>query len=69
MTGGEGMKNFKIDMRWKYSDDTVMHLATVRALLTYKDKPDLKFYQKLATEYVGTIKLMGGRSPGKTCMK
>jgi hypothetical protein len=44
MTGGKGMRNMKIDGSWNYSDDTVMHLATVRALLAYKDKADLKFY-------------------------
>ena len=44
MTGGKGMSNMKIDGSWKYSDDTVMHLATVRALLVLKDKPDLTFY-------------------------
>ena len=45
MTNGRGMSKMKIDGSWNYSDDTVMHLATVRALLTLKNsKPDLKFY-------------------------
>ena len=41
------MKNMKLGMDWKYSDDTVMHMATARGLLSSK-KIDLSFYQKMA---------------------
>ena len=70
MTKGKGMINLKLGMKWKYSDDTVMHMATARGLLCKgAEKRDLQFYQKLAKEYKATIKLMAGRAPGKTCMK
>lgn len=62
------MANFKLTMSWKYSDDTVMHLATARSLL-YSKKRDLKFWQHMAKQYKDTIALMPGRAPGKTCMK
>ena len=68
MTDGKGMANLKMTMQWRYSDDTVMHMATARALL-FSKTTDLKFYQNMATEYKATKQLMAGRAPGKTCMK
>ena len=45
ITNGRGMKNMKLGMDWKYSDDTVMHMATARGLLgkTAQNR-DLAFY-------------------------
>jgi hypothetical protein len=36
MTQGKGTAGLKVDMSWRYSDDTVMQIATVKALLDSK---------------------------------
>jgi hypothetical protein len=33
ITNNKGVKELKIDMSWRYSDDTVMHMATAKGLL------------------------------------
>lgn len=33
ITNNKGIKELKIDMSWRYSDDTVMHIATAKGLL------------------------------------
>lgn len=58
-------------MSWRYSDDTVMHMATAQALI--KEAKDLskiqRVFQSIAMEYKNCGKRMSGRAPGKTCMK
>ena len=54
----------------KISDDTVMHIATAKALLEYqKAEPGDKMYRVIARQYLDCLKDMEGRSPGKTCIK
>lgn len=61
-----GVKNIKIK-KWRHSDDTVMHIATARALVSnVKNKEDM--YLKFAQAYKDSMKDMLGRSPGLTCM-
>lgn len=33
ITNQKGIKELNINMQWKYSDDTVMHIATAQALI------------------------------------
>lgn len=53
---------------WIVSDDTVMHMATAKALLSnFKSNQDL--YQNLAKEYIKTEKLKVGRNFGNRTLK
>ena len=58
-------------MEWRYSDDTVMHIATAKALID--QKKNLNFVNKVAKQMAVQYKIsatkMAGRAPGKTCMK
>lgn len=72
MTENQGMKNFKLDLSWKYSDDTVMSIATAKALLSKSASKspsfDLNsFGQALALEYKKCN--FTHRCPGKTTIK
>jgi ADP-ribosylglycohydrolase len=50
---------------WVASDDTIMHMATARALL-HETKYDIdKIGNRLAIEYVKSFENMSGRYPGK----
>ena len=52
--------------KWMVSDDTVMHIATAKALLSdWGTHEDL--YHALAKEYRECMKDMSGRAPGITC--
>ncbi|XP_067945206.1 ADP-ribosylhydrolase ARH1-like [Watersipora subatra] len=54
---------------FRVSDDTVMHLATAKALVTHKVGAKLELlYNNLAHEYINCMKDMHGRAPGGTCM-
>ena len=72
-----GLANINI-RGWSVSDDTVMHLATMRALVqVYSDLESLKgkdqneiihkLMSVMANEYIICFRDMGGRAPGATC--
>ncbi|KAA6397023.1 MAG: putative ADP-ribosylarginine hydrolase [Streblomastix strix] len=50
------------------SDDTVMHNATARGLVTEAENID-KLFQNIHTQYCKCMKDMRGRAPGTTCTK
>jgi len=63
---------------FKVSDDTVMNLATAKAIVNYEKKKkrdraveDAKvdLYLKIAFEYIECMQDMIGRAPGGTCIK
>lgn len=58
-----------IDLKkWRVSDDTVMHAATIDALITQESNLDIEeMADQLAKEYIKCWKLMPGRGPGMTC--
>jgi hypothetical protein len=58
-------------MEWRYSDDTVMHIATAKALINQQKnlKEINKVAQQIAVDYKISGTKMAGRAPGKTCMK
>lgn len=64
------MNNFEINMGWRYSDDTAMHIGTALGLLYDVKQFDINVIEKnLAIEYVASFKNMTGRGPGKTTTK
>ncbi|CAD5112144.1 DgyrCDS1383 [Dimorphilus gyrociliatus] len=65
-----GLENLQIKLpSWMVSDDTVMHIATAKALIGNKDiTPSEKLYLKLVEEYANCMSDMNGRAPGNTCM-
>lgn len=70
LTNQKGIMHLKIDLSWKYSDDTVMHIATAKGLIISKKEKDIeKFARNIAVEYKICGSKMAGRAPGKTCMK
>ena len=57
-------------MSWRYSDDTVMHIATAKALSKIKQDSFIEQISKrIAIEYKNCWKYMSGRAPGKTTCK
>lgn len=70
VTQGKGPMALTLNLEWRYSDDTVMHLATAQGLAqsTLKD-PVETVARRIAKEYKKCSKCMAGRAPGKTCMK
>lgn len=76
ITNGKGVLALKIDLKWRYSDDTVMHIATALALTdrnckekNRKDQSIPAICQKFAIEYKKCWSRMSGRAPGKTTGK
>ena len=64
-----GLEALKIDPKnWMISDDTVMTIATAKALLSNWDTPT-NLYSNLAKEYIDCLQDMTGRAPGITCQK
>jgi len=56
--------------KWMVSDDTVMHVATAKAILKVgKKKMSEEMWKALCDEYVACWSLMAGRGPGPTCAK
>lgn len=70
LTANKGPLAIKISLDWKYSDDTVMHIATAKALSLSKPTESIPVIaQRIAKEYKVCAGCMAGRAPGKTCMK
>jgi ADP-ribosylarginine hydrolase len=56
--------------KWMVSDDTVMHVATAKALLKVGEKKmSDAMWKALCDEYVECWPLMPGRGPGPTCAR
>ena len=54
----------------RVSDDTVMHIATAKALCNVGASEDIdKICQEIAKEYVLCMEDMDGRAPGITCIR
>ena len=63
------MKALKVDISWRYSDDTVMHIATAKALLDAKSLDIKDIGTALAKKYKQCWNFMAGRAPGKSTGK
>ena len=74
-----GISAIRVDKQWPVSDDTVMQIATARAIIdTYKDcnvnqefgtSKFVEAFQKNASiRYVECMKQMKGRAPGNQCI-
>ena len=67
ITDGKGPLALKIDKQWIYSDDTVMHIATAKALQKVTKETSIdEIGRLLAVEYKNCWVHMGGRAPGGT---
>jgi len=52
LTKNKGPLYLTIDLGWKYSDDTVMHIATAKALTQSKIRDDIPIIcQKIGLAY------------------
>ena len=70
LTNDKGPLYLKLGLDWRYSDDTVMHIATAQGLAKSTNKDEVEVVSKrVAKEYKKCSKCMAGRAPGKTCMK
>jgi ADP-ribosylarginine hydrolase len=70
LTNGKGPLFLRLNLDWRYSDDTVMHIATAQGLVQSTVKDDFDTVsRRVAKEYKKCSKCMAGRAPGKTCMK
>jgi ADP-ribosylarginine hydrolase len=52
---------------WIVSDDTVMHIATAKALLEWNSTDKKELYTHICEQYVECWKDMSGRAPGIQC--
>ena len=62
----QGVLGLKLDGNWIVSDDTVMQLATARALISGLTSREL--LKEIAVQYRACMKDMAHRSPGKMTM-
>lgn len=70
LTDNKGPLALNITMGWRYSDDTVMHMATAQAMLAgNKNTPLNDICQAIGREYKACWSRMSGRAPGKTTGK
>lgn len=67
ITNNKGPLFLDITMGWKYSDDTVMHIATAEGLIKCKKSDAIPVIcQEIAKKYKKCWDYMSGRAPGKT---
>lgn len=67
LTNNKGPLYLDITMGWKYSDDTVMHIATAEGLIKCKKSDEIPMIcQIIAQKYKKCWDYMSGRAPGKT---
>lgn len=66
-----GVENVFVQLPdWRVSDDTIMHIATARALKEHGvSNDDDSLFNKLASEYVTCMGDMNFRAPGPTCIQ
>ena len=72
MTDNKGVLNLDIsfDKGWKYSDDTVMQLATAKGMINAGKNASIgQICQSIAKQYKKCWNYMAGRAPGKTTGK
>lgn len=70
MTKNKGPLYLTINLAWKYSDDTVMHIATARALSKVKKNSSIEeIGREMAVQYKKCWSRMSGRAPGRTTGK
>ena len=62
-----GVENIQIEYHSRVSDDTVMHMATARALVSDKWHDHENLLHVMAKEYIDCMRDMKGRAPGVTC--
>ena len=46
LTNGKGPLHLKLNLDWRYSDDTVMHIATAQGLIQSNIKEDIPIVSK-----------------------
>ena len=62
-----GVENIQIEYHSRVSDDTVMHMATAHALVSYEWQDHDNLLHVMAREYIDCMRDMNGRAPGVTC--
>ncbi|KAH3863497.1 ADP-ribosylhydrolase ARH1-like [Dreissena polymorpha] len=66
-----GLEKLKVSgQKWIVSDDTVMHIATGKALVQHGLGGNFdELYKKIATQYKACMMDMKDRAPGQTCIQ